>query len=475
MSYEKKFDRDAILTNPSLPEVYRKLVDLAGDFAVLGAVDTTKDLVSLLLRDTTSDWQREQLRHFEPFFAAANEWPDEIPEEERIEARAEKAAAKHDLDTEDSDVKQDEKGQLKEQLKRVEDADANSDDRMSGSSIADAFYLAVRLASRQTSDMEKIRNDSRVQQVANLAAERLYTDGVISFLAGRHELCAILSTGILAEKVPVDTDKLKNLGKEVIETFAERFTGGRKPHKAESKPMKELLLELERNTKAKSKEFWVEMDKPGPETLFMLPPATDEQISNLEKKLKLTLPEDYKEFLKISNGFGGTWNGYHPDPPLHGVDDVDWVFEGLEICYLELHEPLSGCNELRVPGEELEWPSSGVTVEIGREDTLSVLLVTPENTKKILEAYKKAMEGSETPEEAKKQNMKVIEARYGSFEQMQKLEWATMEFHDSESLPCGTFRQFLQDRLRRSMGGPYPEELKKEAGSIAYSCMAESS
>ncbi|KAF5662725.1 hypothetical protein FHETE_7831 [Fusarium heterosporum] len=473
MSYEQKFDREAILTNPSLPEVYTKLVDLAQDFAVLGAIGITKDLVSLLLRDTTSDWQRKQLQIFEPFFAAANEWPDEIPEEERSEATAERAAAKHDLDTEGSDVRQDEEGQLRGQLKRVEDAESNHDNRMGSSSLANALYLAVRLASRKVSDINKVRNDKRVQKILERVAKKLYIPGVIRFLAGRHELCGLLSTGVLAQKVPVNEENLKALGENVVKTFAERFKDGRIAHKFESKPMKELLLELERNTKAKSGGHWAEMEEPAPQTLFV-PPATDEQISNLEKRLDVTLPDDYKEFLKISNGFGGTWNGYHLDPPLFGADDVDWVTEGFELPFLELHDSISGVIELRLPGDLPEWPDSGKTIKIGSEDIFSVLLITPQNTRKILDAYNQAMEGSETPDAAKQQVTKVIEARYGSYEEMQKLEWATVESHDSETLPCGTFRQFLEQRLRRTMRGPSPEEYEKEAGSVAFSCLADS-
>ncbi|KAF4998889.1 hypothetical protein FGRMN_2820 [Fusarium graminum] len=406
------------------------------------------------------------------FVADTLGWSIEQVQEERSEATAERAAAKHNLDTEGSDVRQDEEGQLREQLKRVEDAESNHDNRMSSSSLANALYLAVRLASRKVSDINKVRNDTRVQEILERVAKKLYNPGVIRFLAGRHELCGLLSTGMLAHKVPVDEDKLKALGENVVKTFVERFKDGRKAHEFESRPMKELLLELERNTKAKTGGYWAAMEEPAPQTLF-IPPATDEQISNLEKRLDLTLPDDYKEFLKISNGFRGTWNGYHLDPPLFGADDVDWVSGGFELPFLELHDSISGVIELKLPGDQPEWPDSGKTIKIGSEDILSVLLITPQNTRKILDAYKQAMEGSETPDATKQQVTKVIEARYGSYEEMQKLEWATVESHDSETLPCGTFRHFLEQRLRKTIRGPSPEEREKEAGSVAFSCLAE--
>ncbi|KAF4962541.1 hypothetical protein FSARC_9319, partial [Fusarium sarcochroum] len=123
MSRSKKFDREAILTNRSLPEVYNSLVDLAQEFAVLGEVDTARSLISLLLRDTTSDWQRNQVRHLEPFFAETNQWPDEILENERTEQKSDKIAPKHPRDADDADAAQDDQTQLQELLKRARNDD----------------------------------------------------------------------------------------------------------------------------------------------------------------------------------------------------------------------------------------------------------------------------------------------------------------------------------------------------------------
>jgi hypothetical protein len=467
MAQPNKFDREAILTNTSLPEVYNKLVELAEEFSVLGEVNTAKGLVSLLLQDTTSDWQRNQLHHFEPYFAAANIWPDEIPEKDRSEAASDETATKHALDTDEGEEQDDEEN-FQEQINKAYEFGVDA------SIFAGALYNAFRLASRQTSDLEEVQNDSRVQEVLKLLAQNLYKEGIISRLAGRHELSGLLATGVLARKIPVDKKKIEALGKDVLETFAERFTNGRKPLEIESKPMKDVLLELERNTKPKSVGFWEEMEQEPPATLFNLPPATDEQISSLEERLKVTLPDDYKEFLKITNGFGGTWNGFHLDPLLHDVDDVQWSEPLFEVPFVQFHENISGVLELDLPKRE-DWPYSGPTIEIGREDVLGTLLITPDCTKAVLEAYDTAFKGSDTSEDNKKQNMKVIEARYGSYEEMKKLEWATGEFHDSEDIPCGTFRQFLENRLRRTTTVGYPDENSKESGSLAYSCLADNS
>lgn len=465
MSQPRQFDRDALLTNPSLSEVYNKLVSVASEFAVLGEIETTRTLVSLLLRDTTLDWQRQQLKIFEPFFAAAGLWPVEIPEEDRTTKTASKTAAKHSLDDEENGRQKDDEKKLQEQMKQARDG---------GSSVVvDALCTAMRLASKHIEDLQEIKSDSRVQEALELISKNLHRKRIIKSLVARHELCGILSAGELAQKVPVDKAKLEAAGKEVIATFSERFTKGRKKHDIESKPMKEVLLELERYTKANGTSHWDAMEESVPETLFVLPPATDEQVSSLEKKLGITLPDDYKDFLKISNGFGGTWNGYHLDNPLYGVDDVSWARESFEVPYVELHNSISGIIELRINDiSKPEWPSSGRAVEIGSLDVLSTLLITPKNTKVILDAYQEALDDPRNTDDAKKQTLKSIEARYGSLEEMKKLDWAVIEQHDSETLPSGTFRQCLEERLRRAKSGPNLYGTEKELGGIAYSCKA---
>ncbi|UZP39025.1 hypothetical protein NXS19_006841 [Fusarium pseudograminearum] len=438
MPQPQQFDRDAVLTNPSLSEVYK---------------------------NTTLDWQRQQLEIFEPFFAAAGLWPAEIPEEDRTTKTASKTAAKHSLDDEENGRQKDDAKELQEQMKQARDE---------GSSVAvDALCTATRLASKHTEDLQEIKSDSRVQEALEIISNNLHRSRMIKSLVAHHELCEILSAGELAQKVPVDKAKLEAAGKEVIATFSERFTKGRKKHDIESKPMKEVLLELERYTKANGTSHWDEMEEPVPETLFVLPPATDEQISSLEEKLDITLPDDYKDFLKVSNGFGGTWNGYHPDNPLYGVDDVSWASESLEVPYVELHDSISGVIALRINDmSKPDWPSSGRTVEIGSFDVLRTLLIPPKNTKVILDAYQEALDDPRNTDDAKKQTLKSIEARYGSLEEMKKLDWAVIEQHDSETLPSGTFRQCLEERLWRAKRGPYLYGTEKELGGIAYSCKA---
>jgi cell wall assembly regulator SMI1 len=53
------------------------------------------------------------------------------------------------------------------------------------------------------------------------------------------------------------------------------------------------------------------------------PAATPEAIQKTEERLQITLPEDYKEFLSISNGFYAVSSDV--DPTFHAVEKIDYL------------------------------------------------------------------------------------------------------------------------------------------------------
>ncbi|KAG3187896.1 hypothetical protein PC129_g25222, partial [Phytophthora cactorum] len=193
-------------------------------------------------------------------------------------------------------------------------------------------------------------------------------------------------------------DKNDALRNEAIESFTERNKTGRKTHVTEKKSIRELLEASDRSPRTNSRRCYEEMCEEVPESLFVLPPATDEQISTLERKLDVALPDDYKEFLKISNGFGRTWNGYHLDSPIFGVEELDWGEVYVDGLPVELHPSLTGVMDLELP-DGREWPSHEKPIDLGSYDVLQTVFITPSVTKKTLAAYKEVMESPKTPDD----------------------------------------------------------------------------
>ncbi|KAH6880389.1 hypothetical protein B0T10DRAFT_495339 [Thelonectria olida] len=475
MSQFKKFDRDAALTDPGLANLYYTMTELAKEFAILGQIETAKSLTSLLLSEYASDWQLTQFRFLKFAFAETNQWPEQIREEDRTEEKLSEIRVQEVTDLGEEDNALDDLARLKKLLKLAEPADPSGDAPMRvnrSGALGDALSVAIRLASEHTSSMQDIEADARVQEVLGLIFKRMHERQVIQYVSERRANWPLLATGALARKIPVDMAKVEALATDVLETFADRFKNGRKAHVGENKSIRELLEELERNTKKNSVDHYAEIGSPIPESLFR-PPATDEQILALEHRFETTLPDDYKEFLKISNGFGRTWNGYYLDPPLFAVDDVDWAGVYVDGLPVELHDTPTGNMDLELPGGR-EWPSYEKLLELGSEDVLDVWFLPPRETKKVLAAYKEALDSPDTPELVKRQTRKQITSRFGSWEAFQNLEWVAMERHDIESVACGSFTQFLGERLRKSAMGVWQGEGERTSACFAYSCMPDS-
>ncbi|KAK7427335.1 hypothetical protein QQZ08_006104 [Neonectria magnoliae] len=475
MASFKKFDADAILTDPDLASIYRSMRELAKEFAVLGQIETAKTLMSLLLSEYSSEWQLHQIRAFKFAFAAADQWPEEIPSEERTEKELAKVAEQITPELgNDIDAVEDDPSELGVLLMTATDCDASTggEAMRRSDALAKALAVAIRLASKHTSSIDEIEADANVQKALGLISTRMHANHAIEDLTHHRDNWRLLATGALARKIPVDMEKLKALGKEAVELFTERVKDGRKTHITEKKSIRELLESLDRNTRKNSRGHFEEMEQKVPESLFVLPPATDEQIEALERKLDVTLPDDYKEFLKISNGFGGTWNGYHLDNPIFGVEELNWEEVYVEGLPVELHQLLSGVMDLELPGGR-EWPSHRKPIKLGSNDILQTWFITPSNTKEALEAYNEFMESSETPDDVKQYTRKLIVSRYGSWEAFDKLEWVAMEIDEAQHEACGSFTQFLQFRARKAAIGVWEGEEEREARSIAYSCIAD--
>ncbi|KAA1469479.1 hypothetical protein DENSPDRAFT_605241 [Dentipellis sp. KUC8613] len=114
------------------------------------------------------------------------------------------------------------------------------------------------------------------------------------------------------------------------------------------------------------------------------PPASDEAIAAAEERLGLPLPDDYKEFLKISNGMG-----FLPDlgmPGLRSVESLEWeefADLGLDEIDADLGLPLD-------PAEVDKIPKIGRAIMINSEDDEeNVWLLEPAQVEATLDIVKK--------------------------------------------------------------------------------------
>lgn len=236
---------------------------------------------------------------------------------------------------------------------------------------------------------------------------------------------------LLADAVGIGAEELKAKGENLVEAFSARLSSGYAENGLEYKTLRELLEVGERNTlTGPGLRHWEEMGDGVPETLFKQP-TTSEQILKLESRLEISLPQDYKEFLSITNGFGtgdnmqdGMYNGFFPDPELFAMDQVVWLAEEwIELPFEMLQIP----REIEDPYRRVTdaWdtamPMVNRVVHIGTRDIDDLWLVPPELVQKAKSAYLEMLKNGN--EMHKKILQRAMKDFAGSMERFMELEW----------------------------------------------------
>ncbi len=115
--------------------------------------------------------------------------------------------------------------------------------------------------------------------------------------------------------------------------------------------MKELLIAIsifsiklgdanERATKFQIENNWLGFE-----------PAKNDEIQNTEKRLGIVLPVDYKEFLKISNGFSAPNN---IEPTFLNVEEIDYL-KNIDKFTIECYSHLPELeNSILIAGKDEE-------------------------------------------------------------------------------------------------------------------------
>ncbi|KAF5550056.1 hypothetical protein FNAPI_7859 [Fusarium napiforme] len=179
-------------------------------------------------------------------------------------------------------------------------------------------------------------------------------------------------------------------------------------------------------------------------------------IRALEKRLGVTLPEDYKEFLSITNGLGSIWDGQNLVDYLAGAQDVNWqevdFLEGNELPLLSSREPLPGT------GNMLEWPNFEKTRciclsgDINDEDRAGHLfLIGQERLQPAKDYFFKNYEERNATQRGELDRL--VQETYGSMENFRNLEWGLISWTawDFTVYPFNGIQDFLEQMAEASL------------------------
>ncbi|KAI9707991.1 MAG: hypothetical protein M1820_004410 [Bogoriella megaspora] len=487
---------ESILRNTNLVSVEHELSGCATQLALLGEVELARELASTLLTVGPLGGRDVLNKSLNFAWKESGEWPDGIPEDEKSEQSLSELESRYEANwavgVNDESLRTfDEKG-LEACLGKGDqfaDASTGASAMAKSQRLARALDISLRLhplkgpeasenqeqktkraktsegvgGSEQSDQLQRWDLDEQSADILNQIVARWGANQQVTYLAEARMLWPYYRRGLIANAMDVSHDELSSKGKTLAEAFRERLTNPSRPSHVSSMTMKELLNLAEDNTlNGAGQDYWIESGDEPPKTMLETP-ASDEDISSLEKRLDITLPHDYKEFLQTTNGFGvfeagagnGIYNGYFPDPALHTVSDVKWVREGyfqLPIELLEIPREVESLipNETRKSeGGDFEWdtplPLFDRVLEIGIRDIDNLWLVHPGLVKEAREAYLKMYEAAN--DEQRKVLNRAIEAFAGSMEAFKDLEWCCVKWSAGGSATMQSycsFRKYLE-------------------------------
>ncbi|KAG9991683.1 hypothetical protein KCU98_g47, partial [Aureobasidium melanogenum] len=443
-----------ILTMPQIPAVERCILGLALRFALLGRVNAARQFTELFYsRPTLQDLSLSGLRALVVCWRSSY-FPAGIPDNLKTDAYF------HDY------IKfKDQEGFqwpfYVQSSKRIEDETGLNAILSPGQNTPSyegrepergpALELGVKLAERR--DVDPL-TDPQINEILATLPGPLDYRSQDAFLVGSPRCAPIFMSGALARKLGLTDEELDLRAAELLEASRQRYWHGRSSQGLET--ISELLQSCNDDSLARSDSHWTEMEEPKPTSLYK-PPASEEQISNLEQRLKVSLPEDFKAFLRISNGFGvqtdgfgGIWNGYFPGPSLRSVDEIDWLeYSEYELMFDQLTLPWLADYENSTQTDDDGLPEPPIFTDvicIASEEIYDVWLIPPEMLQQMRDYYKKLY--TMVNDDGKRIIERAIDDFAGSRDEWEKLDWGCVSWAcgGSAQLDCfKSFKAWLED------------------------------
>ncbi|KAF2814087.1 uncharacterized protein BDZ99DRAFT_516707 [Mytilinidion resinicola] len=315
--------------------------------------------------------------------------------------------------------------------------------------------LDEKKESKNRSEMEKLRR-SRHQI---LESRRIW---------------GILDTKVVGKKLGVDESAVAEYVTQGVELIKERLNKGpARPYADMTIPdLLKLMDESYIAARKANPEAGSHMNIIGhslPKT-FLKDPATDEEITALETKLgeneenwskdePFKLPEDYKSFLRASNGF-------YVDVPddtcgeFYGTSAVEWDDGFIADLEPELLPNDHNTNSEDMDPIQIPEPRA-FSVSAGGDEG-NIWMVHPECLKAALELFEEAYENAS--EDHQRLYERVANDLYGGLEEMRNMKWLVMKaYHwNPEPQPYREFRGYLEEAVRYAVDQRADDEVEKE-------------
>jgi len=235
---------------------------------------------------------------------------------------------------------------------------------------------------------------------------------------------SLLKDGILLKLLNIDKTRLDLFASQLEDAITERLEKGRQIPPIPS--IKDLLKTIDKNTLTHpdSVGWFEEMDRPAPSTILHAP-ASDVLIAETEKRLGTTLPEDYKEYLRITNGNDNAFGGIIREAPLFKCEDIRWIADDEDyFSELTLDIPANSARiAIALTGDGGDWPAVGRGIVIGSEDIDNTFLIRPETVKQVKDKVRRILESEDVTDDIKRSVRNGAQDFAGSLEEFEEMDW----------------------------------------------------
>ncbi|CAG7559894.1 unnamed protein product [Fusarium equiseti] len=494
----------------SLAEVIDGIAKTAVNFAIIGEVDGATKLLETLVNRGVDPFDHCKskypfLKHCMYFaWDAASSWPSWIPEEERTEEKLleleeearkpwlERFSEKWDV-TEETATKAldmaynglttdlpDWNGTLAGQVFMAEKLHAEGEFSYSASpngpmavrymkiamwwrhGIFQYLYLQLYRTAGLMIALDiyiRLNQDTQSRELLDNICERINAYEMIEQLACSRLVWSkviLMPHQPMLEMLNIHPAKVRPAVSRAVQMAENRLDNGPRRRYAK-KSIQELVHIISKNTFENCPYDDLDVYRPddnprlrpdNPDGLLR-PGCSPSKIKALEKRLKTTLPDEYKEFLRATNGLEAIWDGQCAVHYLASAAEVQWehvdFLDGNAIPLLRESEPQAHA------GNMLDWPvieelhcislSGGSSHE---EASASVLLLGPEHIQPAKDYFFSTYE--ERNESQRRELDSLVQETYGSIEAFRELEsaivvWTAWNF---TFYPFKGMRDFLE-------------------------------
>ena len=421
-----------VLSIPHLLAVERYILSLALRFALIGRIDAARDFTEILYsRSPLQDQGFSGLRALVPYWRKTH-FPTGVPDKIKTDAYFNDCIS--------------EKQQQGLQWCHYTPVDQRTEDEagitaaLSPVSIPYPQYripaqtvaldIAIKLAENRNVESSR---DTKVLEVLAAIAERFPKAWELSSLIDSPIRVPVFMSGALARIWDFSDHELDSRAAQLLEASRQRFWYG--PTTRGPETISGLLESCNDDTVTRT-ALDDEVDNI---TSLYKPPATEQEIIDLEERLGVTLPDDFKVFLRISNGSEGIWNGYFPGPPLRSTAEIDWLdyseyelmFDQLNLMQLE--------NELD-SDEFSEFPIFTEVICIASEDIYDVWLIPPGTMEHMRDHYRKLYNAVD--DHGKRVIERAIDDFAGSWDEWENLKWGCCSWACGGSAQLDSYKSF---------------------------------